>query len=573
MAKQDISIGTLVDKVNRGELILREAIMGKFIKLLVVTGLVSSSNSFAFCPEGLKQVGLEPPKGDQIYCQNTAGEMHGPYVEWFNEKSKSVQGSYANGLENGEWIYWHKNGQVQAKVRFQNGNISNLESFSEDGAARQEHPGAFSQRLNLSDCQKNASIIGLPFPAGLLQACWTSYNGVDVRHGKAVAWHENGNIKLQGQYNFGVLIGITEWDEKGQSIRDVKFADHSDLVCSKGTKLVQLNEGIIVKEASAEEGCMIQGTDMVPPRKDYAEIHGYWLSFHKKGISTSSKNIQRLSFYNHSTLVKMKQWDEHGVVLKEAIVENGNVIDRAWSDTGGTQSVGKPSNTPDTDDVKYEILNDNRTANIKRSVDVRINKEVSKEALGNIAERIKADFQFERTFISYYLPEMTVGAGAWATSHYDPNLSVSILLTKETRDAYEDTVGKKRVSQTKWTNEVSKDKKLLKKLVGDLSDKLKSYKGNKIPSQHLKTLVDNGQKVEVLYNKYNEEIFPPKNHRDQEGQKWLEVVSFAQNVYLDFIPLGLIRPKPLDHFSNPRGTEDQIKYFHEYEKNYSVLAH
>lgn len=37
--------------------------------------------------------------------------------------------------------------------------------------------------------------------------------------------------------------------------------------------------------------------------------------------------------------------------------------------------------------------------------------------------------KYERMFITYYLPGMTPGSGAWASSHFNPNLEVKILGT------------------------------------------------------------------------------------------------------------------------------------------------
>ncbi len=66
---------------------------------------------------------------------------------------------------------------------------------------------------------------------------------------------------------------------------------------------------------------------------------------------------------------------------------------------------------------------------IKRSVVVRLNTAVSESELAQIATKIKGKVlrSFERTFIEYYIPGMKEGAGAWATTHFDPNLEVRIL--------------------------------------------------------------------------------------------------------------------------------------------------
>jgi len=79
--------------------------------------------------------------------------------------------------------------------------------------------------------------------------------------------------------------------------------------------------------------------------------------------------------------------------------------------------------------VSYSILKDERFLNIKRSIDVRLNKKVSKETLRNIALKLKAQdpTPYERTFICHVLPGMKVGAGAWATAHFNPDLKIEIL--------------------------------------------------------------------------------------------------------------------------------------------------
>ena len=85
-------------------------------------------------------------------------------------------------------------------------------------------------------------------------------------------------------------------------------------------------------------------------------------------------------------------------------------------------------------DVTYTIISDNSLFRIKRSVDVRLDRKVSKEVLRSLAIELRnADKgEYQRTFIVYYLPGMTVGAGGWATTHFNPELEVRILgLTAE----------------------------------------------------------------------------------------------------------------------------------------------
>jgi hypothetical protein len=78
--------------------------------------------------------------------------------------------------------------------------------------------------------------------------------------------------------------------------------------------------------------------------------------------------------------------------------------------------------------VSYEVLNTDIIPDIKRSLDIRLNKKVSEDVLRAIALELKSSDSndYEHTFICYYLPDMTVGAGAWATTHFDPTLEINI---------------------------------------------------------------------------------------------------------------------------------------------------
>jgi len=79
--------------------------------------------------------------------------------------------------------------------------------------------------------------------------------------------------------------------------------------------------------------------------------------------------------------------------------------------------------------VTYSIVDSYILPGIKRSLVVRLNKKVSEETLRNIAFKLKVQDPryYVRTFISYNLPGMKLNSGAWATTHFDPNLEVRIL--------------------------------------------------------------------------------------------------------------------------------------------------
>jgi len=89
-------------------------------------------------------------------------------------------------------------------------------------------------------------------------------------------------------------------------------------------------------------------------------------------------------------------------------------------------------------DVSYSVISTDIIPDIKRSLDVRLNKKVSENVLRAIALELKSNDsrQYERTFIVYYLPSMPVGHGGWATTHFNPTLDVRILgLTSQDQEA------------------------------------------------------------------------------------------------------------------------------------------
>lgn len=88
-----------------------------------------------------------------------------------------------------------------------------------------------------------------------------------------------------------------------------------------------------------------------------------------------------------------------------------------------------PRPRPQTQRPTFTIIEEERIPGVKCSLTVRLEEKVSEAQLEEIATFIKAmePRQYDRFFIAYLLPEMQVDAGAWATTHWDPDLEVTIL--------------------------------------------------------------------------------------------------------------------------------------------------
>ena len=135
----------------------------------------------------------------------------------------------------------------------------------------------------------------------------------------------------------------------------------------------------------------------------------------------------------------------------QTVDEAGNVTLReSVSDNQPTQEPTIP------DDVSYSIIDSTAIAGIKRSLDVRLNKRVAENTLHAIALKLKSqDSQdYDHTFIVYYLPDMTVGAGAWATTHFTPELEVQILGLSTEEEKKLSAVPANREIVGQWLDEV-----------------------------------------------------------------------------------------------------------------------
>jgi len=81
---------------------------------------------------------------------------------------------------------------------------------------------------------------------------------------------------------------------------------------------------------------------------------------------------------------------------------------------------------PRYNNYSFDIINSTRYEGIKSSIDIRLQERVSKNELKKIAMDLRNDEPETPFFITYYLPGMEPGSGAWATSHFTPDLEIII---------------------------------------------------------------------------------------------------------------------------------------------------
>jgi hypothetical protein len=81
--------------------------------------------------------------------------------------------------------------------------------------------------------------------------------------------------------------------------------------------------------------------------------------------------------------------------------------------------------------IPYEVIKRDELGSIKLSLDVQVplvdGRLPSTDELGAVSEHlVETSARHDRTFVSFYLPDMKVGAGAFATAHHNPDMQVQI---------------------------------------------------------------------------------------------------------------------------------------------------
>jgi len=76
------------------------------------------------CPPGATLMGAPPPQGQEVWCQKTVGGKaikYGLFIVYGDGGDKLIQGSYRDGVQEGEWTTWYASGQRSAVDHYRHG--------------------------------------------------------------------------------------------------------------------------------------------------------------------------------------------------------------------------------------------------------------------------------------------------------------------------------------------------------------------------------------------------------------------------------------------------------------------
>ena len=219
--------------------------------LTIITATISSFTSFElFGQDSLKKsVTFLPLKSDY---PTVDGRFHGLCRRWYSDGQLASSGYFIDGVQNGKWISYYENGELQSKTTFDRGYAKNYSRFDTNGIATIEMK---TNLFAVKDISRNANGVkmysstykhGVPVNCSsinkmngkdtIFDLCTyksipvSDKNGIyfdnsrkkipQIFKGKIEGWHENGKRKIRYFYRRGKLEGTwTEWDLEGNIVR------------------------------------------------------------------------------------------------------------------------------------------------------------------------------------------------------------------------------------------------------------------------------------------------------------------------------------------------------------------
>jgi antitoxin component YwqK of YwqJK toxin-antitoxin module len=144
------------------------------------------------------------------------GRRHGQSSWWYASGRKMRQINYENGSVHGELLEWNPQGQLVTKDRYEDGRRL---------ATKTEHYADQHKRSEGTVLYPRL-ILEKPDQWWTFELATYRQDGEPEKHGQWISWYQNGQRKLQGQYEHDVPVGqFTWWHVNGQKSLQAHYRD------------------------------------------------------------------------------------------------------------------------------------------------------------------------------------------------------------------------------------------------------------------------------------------------------------------------------------------------------------
>jgi antitoxin component YwqK of YwqJK toxin-antitoxin module len=203
-------------------------------------------------PADDKENAFKPPRVRRrvkLFSDNST-VADGPYIEWYPNGQKSLEGEYVDGLKQGPWKVWYDNGKLCRTENYLNGKLEgSWKIYHDDGTLKAEE----SYRDNKRDGRWIAydKLGKLPadqwdYKAGLPSGVWIHYyadgkKGAEQhyvdgkREGEQTDWYDNGQIKRVQHFKNDQLNGKeVRWNKTGEKEKEIEWLGGQIVSTSNG---------------------------------------------------------------------------------------------------------------------------------------------------------------------------------------------------------------------------------------------------------------------------------------------------------------------------------------------------
>jgi len=182
-----------------------------------------------FMPAEVSLLGEMPYKQYQgpfiSQAEFDGGKLNGRWVIYDAKQRKISEWNYLAGRRHGSWTSWYANGKKMREVNYVNGDLEGKATeWTPDGAVSTNdtfqggHKLARKIEYHTANQKKSEGMYLFAKQELVQEDEWWDAKlakftavGKDVRHGDTTLWHSNGQVQMQGAYEYDQPVGTSTW--------------------------------------------------------------------------------------------------------------------------------------------------------------------------------------------------------------------------------------------------------------------------------------------------------------------------------------------------------------------------
>ncbi|WP_335934657.1 phosphatidylinositol-4-phosphate 5-kinase [Fusobacterium polymorphum] len=260
---------------------------------------------------------------------------NGKYIEYYKNGQIKIQGSYKEGMRNGEFKTFLKNGKSAGIIIYKDGKIikSTLVKTMKDNASFS--PISYANY----DLNTSYSIGGVDFPNKLLKR-YRMYDKKGVLNGNSISYYEEGNIQSIFPYKNNLIEGLViRYYENGNIKEEVNYKnDKMNGEAKSYDENGKLNGRTIFKDDIKLEEDVYKENEILKNtfkngelvKQDICTLNGTL----KERRILNGDEMEYSTFYPNGN-VKQKILAKDKTIIKEQIyARNGNIMSNSFFSDG-----------------------------------------------------------------------------------------------------------------------------------------------------------------------------------------------------------------------------------------------